>query len=85
MPLVPARRFAMTTKAMIHAEIETVPDENLDELYDLVRGFVAAKQPAPKPGILSQLREIQIDAPVDFAANLDQYTRGEKDVATNLP
>ena len=33
-----------------------------------------------KPTLMSQLKSIQIDAPEDFAANLDLYLSGEKSV-----
>jgi hypothetical protein len=62
----------MTTKERIHAEIERVDEERLDELYDLIRSFVAAKAQA-EPGIMSKLKGIKIDAPADFATNLDLY------------
>ncbi|ACF43126.1 hypothetical protein Ppha_0837 [Pelodictyon phaeoclathratiforme BU-1] len=33
---------------------------------------------------MTKLRQIQIDAPEDFAANLDIYLSGEKNASTNL-
>ena len=64
----------MTTKERIHAEIERVDEARLDELYNLIRSFVAAKT-QPEPGIMSKLKGIKIDAPEDFATNLDLYPR----------
>jgi hypothetical protein len=74
----------MITKQQIHAEIERVNEESLDELYRLIRSFIASKAAQRRPGILSKLRGIQIEAPTDFAANLDLHLSGEKRVEENL-
>jgi hypothetical protein len=45
----------------------------------LNKQFAIAKSAAnPKTGILNKLNRIKIQAPVDFAANIDQYMSGEK-------
>ncbi|HXI24091.1 MAG TPA: hypothetical protein VNG71_09450 [Pyrinomonadaceae bacterium] len=65
---------------MIKAEIERVPDERLDSLYSVVKEFA---RPAPVNGgrsLMSKLREISIDAPEDFAENIDLYLSGEKTI-----
>jgi hypothetical protein len=74
----------MTTKEAIQAEIESVPEEDLDRLYDWIKSF---KRLIPKDDgrtFMSKLRSIQIDAPEDFAANLDAYMNGEKSVEEGL-
>lgn len=72
----------MTTRELIRAEIENLPEENLGELYRMVRHFAQAKAtPARKLGTLSSLKQIKIQGPEDFAANLDQYSNGEKQLA----
>ncbi len=73
----------MTTKALIQSEIENVPAENLGELYEIVKRFAAASSdlPARKTGVLARLKQIKIEAPEDFAANLDHYASGEKSLA----
>jgi len=40
-PPAPAGAVAMTTRELIGAEIEKVPEDRLDELYDVVRSFTA--------------------------------------------
>lgn len=68
----------MTTKELIHIEIERIPEEDLDKLYDIIKSFT---RPIPKGdgrSLMSKLRSIQIDGPEDFAANLDLYLSGEK-------
>ncbi|HXG64759.1 MAG TPA: hypothetical protein VNO70_06605 [Blastocatellia bacterium] len=74
----------MTTKEMIQAEIDRMNEADLEELYKLVKDFAQAKQPGDRRSFMSKLKGIRIDAPEDFAANLDLYTSGEKRVEPNL-
>jgi hypothetical protein len=73
----------MTTKELIYAEIEQVDDDLLDELYAIIKQFTQSKQ-AAKPSLMEKLKRIQIDAPEDFAANLDLYLSGEKRAESDL-
>lgn len=68
----------MTTKELIKAEIDNLSEEDLDELYALIKSFARTRDQGKKEGLLSKLQSIQIDAPEDFAANLDLYVSGEK-------
>jgi hypothetical protein len=68
----------MSTKELIQAELETLSDKDLDELYALIKRFIQSKRPAKPRSLMDTLRGIQIDAPSDFAANLDLYVSGEK-------
>jgi len=69
----------MSTKELIQAELDRLSEPALQELYPVVRDFVARKAPAAKkPGVLSQLKEIRIDAPEDFSRNLREYLYGDK-------
>lgn len=70
----------MTTKELINAEIDKLGEEDLNELYNFVQTLAQSKTRIGKRGLLSKLQEIQIDAPEDFAANLDLYLSGEKSV-----
>jgi hypothetical protein len=74
----------MTTRELIEAEIGKIPEERLDELYALVRSFAASKANSAGPGIMAKLREVRIEAPPDFAANLDLYLSGEKSVGEDV-
>jgi hypothetical protein len=69
----------MTTRELIQAEIASVPEEKLEELYGLIRHFTATTAP-PQGSIMAKLRGIRIEAPADFATNLDLYLSGEKRV-----
>ena len=71
----------MTLKEPIYAEINKIEEDNLDELYEFVKQLAIAKTAAqPKTGILNKLKPIKIQAPVDFAANIDLYMNGEKNL-----
>ncbi len=70
----------MSTKELIQSALETMDESQLSELYPIVKGFAEAKQAAPQ-SLMSKLRSIKlIDAPEDFATNLDLYMSAEKRV-----
>ncbi|MGL5833186.1 MAG: hypothetical protein ACRC1Z_08130 [Waterburya sp.] len=73
----------MTIKELIYAEIDGVGEENLVELYEVVKDFVEAKANQHKSGVLSKLKRVKIQASEDFAANLDLYLSGEKQFVNN--
>jgi len=68
----------MTTKELIKSEIDNISDEDLDELYRLIKEFARSRTQNGKPSLMSRLREIGIEAPEDFAINHDLYLSGEK-------
>jgi hypothetical protein len=68
----------MTTKELIQAEIEGIGEEHLEDLYRLIRNFAESRHDNRQQSFMSKLKRIQIDAPEDFAANLDLYVSGEK-------
>ena len=74
----------MTTKQLIQAEIDALGEEDLGELYGIVKRFTASKSADNGRGILEKLRNIQIEAPPDFAENLHLYRSGEKRVGDDL-
>lgn len=75
----------MSTRELIRTEIDHIPDDKLGELYRLIQCFQEAHATPQKPGILAKLRAISIEAPPDFAANLDLYLSGEKRVGEDVP
>lgn len=74
----------MITKELIHSEIDSINDEYLDELYSVIKSFIESRKNNKKQSFMSKLKSIKINAPADFAANLDQYMSGEKRVKSNL-
>jgi len=74
----------MTTKELIQVELDTLSDEELDELYTLIKSFTQSKRHAQPQRLMAALRRIKIEAPPDFAANLDCYVNGEKRAEPDL-
>ncbi len=75
----------MTIKEQIHAEIERMADDSLESLFTLIKSFAPTRAIPAKGSIMAKLKKIRIEAPADFAANLDLYLSGEKRVEENLP
>ncbi len=74
----------MSTKELIQAEIDTLSEEDLEALYALIKHFIQSKRRAKPQNFMAALRGIHIDAPPNFAANLDLYVSGEKRVDPDL-
>jgi hypothetical protein len=70
----------MTTKELIATEIGTLNERDLNELYALIKKFADSKKRAASPSLMSKLKRVKINAPPDFARNLDLYVSGEKSV-----
>ena len=70
----------MTTKELIVKELATLDEKDLSEIYGIVKGFIESKKRAPSASLMSKLKRIKINAPTDFATNLDLYTSGDKRV-----
>jgi hypothetical protein len=68
----------MSTKELIQAELDALSDEDIEALYTVIKQFIESKRHAKPRSLMATLRDIQVDAPSDFAANLDQYVSGEK-------
>lgn len=67
----------MTMKERIQAELEHLSEDDMAELLRVIQSRGQGST-GRKPGLMSRLRQVQIDAPTDFAANLDQYASREK-------
>ncbi len=66
----------MTTKERLQAELETLSEEDIAALLHIARRFPRVQAAPTKhtaPGLLSRLKQIQIDGPEDFAANAGRY------------
>ncbi len=74
----------IVTKEIIKEEVEKVPTERLNELYEVVKDFSQPKKKKSKEEFLASLQKIKINAPPDFAANIDDYLYGGKDFGENL-
>ncbi len=74
----------MTTKELIQSEIDRVGEDDLDELYKLVKDFAQTRQQNTRQSLMSKLKSIKIDAPEDFSTNFDLYLSGEKRAEQDL-
>jgi hypothetical protein len=72
--------MVMVTKEMIRSEIEQVPEDRLEELYEVVKLYSSPKARNNGTSFLSKLKRISIEGPEDFAANIDLYLTGEKSI-----
>ena len=68
----------MSTKELIEAKIQPMNEAQLAALCPIIERIAETEKPAENLGTLEKLRRIKIDAPADFATNLDLYTSGEK-------
>jgi hypothetical protein len=75
---------SMSAKELIQAELDTLSEEDLDALYTVIKQFIQSKRHAKPRSLMATLRNIQINAPPDFAANLDQHVSGEKRAEPDL-
>jgi hypothetical protein len=72
--------MVMVTKEIIKSEIERVPEERLEELYEVVKVYSRAETESNGNTLFSKLRKIKIQGPEDFSENLDLYLSGEKTI-----
>lgn len=71
----------MVTKEIIKSEIERVPEERLEALYEVVKIYSRTRTESNDGSLLSKLGNITVDGPEDFSENLDLYLSGEKTMA----
>jgi hypothetical protein len=63
----------MTVKELIQAEIDKIPETELNEVYQLIKEY-NHKKDSSKKGVLSKIKQIKIQAPKDFSINFDYYS-----------
>lgn len=68
----------MSTRERINIELNSIDDESLDELYEIVKRYVALRRGSGASGIMAKLSRVRIQGPPDFSENLDLYLSGEK-------
>ena len=69
----------MSIKEQLLAEIDRLDEPKLQAVFEYARSIASKNGAASrKPGVLSALREIQIDGPPDFSENFELYMTGEK-------
>jgi len=68
----------MITKELIVKELGSLNENDLSELYRIIKGFIESKRRASPPSLMAKLKRVKIYAPTDFASNLDLYMSGDK-------
>ncbi len=63
----------MTTRELIQTELDQLDESTLQQIYTFIKTIQPNPAPstAPPAGLLSKLRQIQIEAPADFTQTLD--------------
>ncbi len=59
----------MRTRELIEAEMEHLDDEQLEQLYKVVRELSKSKKARSSPSLMEKLKEIKIDGPEDFSTS----------------
>jgi ABC-type amino acid transport substrate-binding protein len=70
----------MVTKEIIKSELDKVPEECLEAIYEVVKFYSSPVIPSNGGFLLSKLKQITINGPEDFSENLDLYLSGEKTI-----
>ena len=63
----------MISREKIIEEIQNVPDELLDELYQVIRDFEVKREANSEPSVMARLRQIRISASPDFSSKATLY------------
>jgi hypothetical protein len=74
----------MTAREQLHAEIDSLDDKSVMTISEFVRQIVKSPPPKRSGDLLTMLRQVQIDGPVEFSENLDLYMSGEKRVSDDV-
>ena len=74
----------MVTKELLKSEIDNVPEEQLEKLYNYIQDLEQRTTDKPKEksgeSLMTKLQRISIDGPEDLSENLDMYLNGEKEL-----
>lgn len=61
----------MVTKEIIKLELDKVPEERLEEIYEVVKLSSRPGTQSNGGSLFSKLKNITLDGPEDFAENID--------------
>lgn len=76
---------AVITIENIKREIEKVPVEKLETLYNYVQSLKDIRpKKLSREQFLENMSKIRIDAPSDFATNIDDYLYGDKSITDDF-
>ncbi|KPQ37926.1 MAG: Fibronectin-binding protein (FBP) [Phormidium sp. OSCR] len=69
----------MNIRQLIDEEISKLEEEQLAEIYEIVKDF-SRSQSKTNNSLFTKLKQVKLEGPVDFAANVDLYLNGEKKI-----
>ena len=67
----------MNIRQLIDEEISKLEEEQLAEIHEIVKDF-SRSQSKTNNSLFTKLKQVKLEGPVDFAANVDLYLNGEK-------
>lgn len=73
----------MVTKEHLHAEVESLFDEDIAKVYAFILQ-IKQRQSLPSGPLLQRLKQIHIQASPDFAVHHDQYVIGGEHGDANI-
>lgn len=60
----------MATKKLIESELSNLSEEQLNQVYEVIKKFHNYPQNSTKSSLMAQLKQIEIDAPQDFSVSI---------------
>ncbi len=69
----------MNIRQLIDEEISKLEEDQLAKLYEIVKNF-SRSQSKTNNSLFTKLKQVKLEGPVDFAANVDLYINGEKKI-----
>ncbi len=76
--------MAVDTRELIQAELGHMSDEQLDELYTIVKQMTSARQRTSFRSIYDALDKIRIQGPEDLSTNYERYMGRDADDGPDL-
>jgi len=60
----------MVTKQTIQKKLETLTEEQLNQVYEVIEKLSNSEEPVRENSLMSKMRKISIDAPEDFSTEV---------------
>lgn len=71
------RNSSMITRELVKTEVDLILESDLEVLYKFIKTLQQPQKTQPS-SLMSKLKQVKIQAPSDFAQNIDAYLNGEK-------
>ncbi|MEG3438832.1 hypothetical protein V0288_17020 [Pannus brasiliensis CCIBt3594] len=60
----------MAIKKLIETELDNLTEEQLTEVYKVIKQLHDEREDSPRPSLMAQLRQIEIDASPEFSIEI---------------